>query len=110
MSECPVCRTISCKTIESRKTGDARRRRKQCTTCKTRVTTYEVSSEFYSESIANKKLIEKVTNLFGVSKAKPKTCGECEYMISSECSFGFPEAGGEFADECTMFSRIKEEG
>lgn len=78
--------------------------------CGAKVTTYEVSSEFYSESITNKTLVEKVTNLFGVSKAKPKTCGECEYMISSECSFGFPEAGGEFADECTMFSSIKEKG
>lgn len=73
------------------------------------MTTYEVSSEFYSESISNKTLLEQVINLFGVSKAKPKTCGECEYMVSSECSFGFPEAGGKFADECSMFSSIKEE-
>lgn len=109
LSECPTCRTITCKTIESRKTKDARRRRKECITCGTRVTTYEVSSEFYSEAITNKTLIEKVINLFGVSKVKTKTCGECSYMVSSECSFGFPEAGGDFAEECSMFSSIKEE-
>lgn len=32
-------------------------------------------------------------------------CHSCKFWESSQCSFGFPEAGGTFSKECTLYER-----
>lgn len=112
-SECPVCKQQSCVTIESRINKDnTRRRRKECTECKHRYTAYEVSESFYKQAVANQRAIDNFTKSLNLSLTIPathdfsvNTCDDCVYMRSSGCEFDFPDAGGVFAEECSMFER-----
>jgi transcriptional regulator NrdR family protein len=112
-SICPKCKQQTAITIESRiSKGDIRRRRKECTECSNRFTVYEVSEEFYKTALEHKSVIDKLIkslNLNLVSDSKYEsssdTCDECVHMLSSGCSFEFPDAGGTFARECSMFER-----
>lgn len=112
-SECPVCKQQSCVTIESRINKDnTRRRRKECTECKHRYTAYEVSESFYKRAIANQRAVDNFIKSLNLNLTLPKvydftvdTCDNCVYMRSSGCQFDFPDAGGVFAKECSMFER-----
>lgn len=114
-STCPVCKNQSVVTIESHTNqDDSRRRRKHCIECNRRHTTYEVSEDFYKTAVSNKKTIDKITkclNLNGILSTtdEPDThfCDDCVYMHSYGCDFEFPDAGGTFANECSMFKLNK---
>jgi len=109
LSECPKCKTKTCETIESRKESLGQRRRKECTTCGHRQTTYEVSEEFFREARELKSNFAKIRSLLEVSSTSiiSNTCDHCVHMVDAECSFDFPDAGGSFASECSLFSKVK---
>ncbi len=108
---CPECKELSFVTIESRVTSDSRRRRKACHACGHRSTSYEVSQEFYKKAKNDADIVGRLRAALGgaevpsvVPEARPeKSCVMCTYMTQGECSFGFPEAGDEFATECLHY-------
>lgn len=114
-SECPKCKQQTCITIESRINKDnSRRRRKECTECGHRCTAYEVSENFYKTALANQRAIDNFTKSLNLNlipllthESSSDTCDDCVYMRSFGCSFDFPDAGGTFASECSMFEREK---
>lgn len=112
---CPFCNQKDCLTIDSRTTKISRRRRKECQTCKKKHTSHEVSEEFFKQAIENERLIKyfikklKIRNKFtppSVGTETSITCESCAYMMSSGCSFDFPEAGDDFAEECSMYKSV----
>lgn len=96
LQPCPRCKEPRLKTIESRSTNDVIRRRKQCTNCGKRVTTYEVSSDFYLLAQRNETVIQNINKMLGghdisVDNKLTIKCTDCSYNINRKCSFEFPE-------------------
>lgn len=112
---CPACKQQTVITLESRTNKDkSRRRRKSCAECGYRYTVYEVSEEFYRTAVRNQQAVDnfiKCLNLDRSSSANDEpdlySCYDCIHMRSSGCSFDFPDAGGAFANECSMFELDK---
>jgi len=112
-SVCPFCRKQSCTVTESRINKDnTRRRRKTCKNCSKRHTVYEVSEEFYKKAVEHDRLIQQFIKSLNLGSDSPTlnalehtTCDYCVHMRSSGCYFDFPDAGGTFASECSMFER-----
>lgn len=110
---CPVCKEQTAITLESRFNKDfSRRRRRVCTECKHRYTTYEVDEAFYKTALSNQRMVNNVIKCLNLSETLPSNnecdiydCDDCVHMRSSGCSFDFPDAGGVFANECSMFER-----
>ncbi|NBX50358.1 hypothetical protein EBT25_10540 [bacterium] len=119
LTRCPSCDQKAVKVIESRETrGDSiRRRRRECGECGYRDTTYEVTEAFFNLAKENKNALIRVRKVvLGSDGTAPKeivntsdtTCEQCCYMGSYGCAFDFPEAGGSFAEECSMFSLVSD--
>lgn len=112
-TKCPSCGKHRCTVIESRINSDnTRRRRKKCLDCSERHTVYEVSEEFYKTAITHKQLIDRFIQTLNLSSSSVTpdaialtTCDDCVHMRSYGCGFDFPDAGGSFAEECSMFEQ-----
>jgi transcription elongation factor Elf1 len=95
---CPECDRLKLFVLETRASGAATRRRRACSACGYRFTTYEITADKY-------KLLKNKNK----PKPKPSTkplksnCRACLHWESSRCSLDIPEAGGWFADECNFF-------
>jgi hypothetical protein len=109
---CPLCGEFGFATEESRKTREATRRRRVCSSCDYRQTTYEVSQVWYREAQRNRDIVSKLEEVMGsrypggTSKTRSFkfSCSMCTFMTDRGCSFGFPEAGGDFATECSQYA------
>jgi len=101
--ECFSCKKDGLMIIESRKSGTAIRRRKECVYCGNRETTYELSQKEYFEFKKSHALANKLKALIQASNIADKLCSQCVHMTKSGCVFDFPEAGGSFAAECSMY-------
>lgn len=109
LQTCPVCREPQLKTIESRPSKASTRRRKQCGACGHRVTTHEVSVEFYNQAKENAILVEKFRKLLGASAAQTEQeefkCPTCKYNVGGDyCSFDLPEYNTSDCYDCNHYS------
>jgi predicted RNA-binding Zn-ribbon protein involved in translation (DUF1610 family) len=113
---CPECGEPTLATRESRKTREATRRRRICSVCGFRHTTYEVSQTWYREAQRNRDIVSKLQEVMGAglqtklkkTKTSRASCLMCTFMTDRGCSFGFPEAGDEFATECSQYVPAKD--
>ncbi len=114
---CTSCGEMNCVTVESRTTRESRRRRLECQSCGSRFTRHEVSEEFFKEALANRKAVSAFLHCLNLTSDKTavkqapkevKYCENCAYMRADSCSFDFPEFGGSFADECSMYEEKKD--
>ena len=116
LPDCPVCNQPSLKVIESRKTEESTRRRKKCQSCGHRVTTHEVSAEFFDQakdSIWTLSQIQRlvfpsaaIDNLQLVSAGGTSKCGDCIYNIDGKyCSFDFPEYDTDESFDCNHYEQ-----
>lgn len=107
LPQCPVCKTYSLVTIESRKTDHGTRRRKECEHCKHRITTHEVSVDFYNEAKQNIIVLSKLYALLSgkalVSEPVIIKCGDCSYNQRGNCAFGFPEYDTPDSFDCNHY-------
>ena len=110
-AKCPQCHQNEIYIIESRKTRDATRRRRECKSCGYRDTTYEISSHFYVEAEKNAQLVKKFRALLSIGEIAPITnskgeikCDTCSHNTRSKCSFDFPEFLTEDSIDCNHFS------
>lgn len=112
---CPKCKQPGLKVLETRlvENGTVRRRRRACTLCEHRYTTYEVDQDFYRKAKDSLIVLDRIQSCFSDApvggpektvKKPQRTCEQCFHMAHYGCAFDFPEAGGSFAEECSMFT------
>jgi len=109
---CPACGSRLINIIESRSTKNHHRRRKECTDCKHRYTTYEVSSHWYQEAQENARLRSALTKELAIAPAvslvpsQPIPCGTCTHACAAACGFGFAEFGTLEAVGCVSYDQV----
>lgn len=110
LPKCPQCGELRLETIESRPSGSATRRRKQCDACGFRITTYEVSSEYFKELTRNQEIVSKISKLLGSVPgqkilSKEPRCIDCFYNTNASCSFDLPEYNTEDSYDCNHYKQ-----
>ncbi len=108
---CPQCGSRSLEIVESRKTSNAFRRRKQCLHCNHRHTTFEVSSDWFQSAEENARLRSLLLKHLKPSLSTQPTnteppCFDCKLARSSSCDLGLPEYGTAEAADCIHFNPI----
>ena len=107
LSLCPKCGYFSLRVIETRPSKLAKRRRSACDKCDHRITTHEVTDEFFQEAKANARIVEKLQQLVGgqASKSQACDCYTCKHCSDNECAFGFPEFGTPDSADCNHYEQ-----
>lgn len=106
---CPRCGHDRFHIIETRVTQAGRRRRRSCQACKYRETTVEIAKHEHQRLLVADRALKNVIQvvLKGKTKTSPVTagqsCQDCQFYVNSVCEFEFPEAGDEFAEECSLY-------
>lgn len=107
-AKCPKCGQHLFRVIETRNVSGIKRRRRRCgdSACDHRETTYEISSSDY-QFLKKARQVEKIFSSGGkIASQKQLTCQDsCSNWANGSCTFDFPEAGGRFAEECTLFDQ-----
>ncbi len=120
-SRCPVCGKRGWYVLETRPTSykgvgkDIRRRRRRCSQCGHRDTTYEIPDFMYRQMMKDRKIVEGVDNLLG-SNEKPVLeipavqesnvdCDDCRFNSGNSCSFGLPEYQTFDCRDCVNFQK-----
>ena len=133
LSPCPACKALSLSVIETRKTSVSTRRRKECKECGYKLTTHEVSEEYFQEAKINCMLISKVRKAMelvpvnvvhflcseGVEEIEETTlpakpvedlsveeeykCYKCAHMVNNSCTLGIPEFNTDEANDCIYY-------
>jgi len=108
LPDCPQCKQPGLRVIESRKTDHGTRRRKACECCEYRLTTYEVSADFYNEAQQNLILVSKLYALLSgnalVSELPIIKCTDCSHNQGDDCAFGFPEYDTTDSHDCNHYA------
>lgn len=120
LAPCPACKSLSLGVIETRKTSVSTRRRKECRDCGYKLTTHEVSEEYFQEAKINCMLISRVRkamDLAPITKDVGETlllsapieeltveeeyqCYKCAHMMNNSCTLGIPEFNTDGANDC----------
>jgi len=110
MKVCSKCgnRALRATEVRSRKTDGAVRIRRKCLKCDHGETTYEITQESLYDYIEQSKQLNAILRALGVKSTTPSlTCSNCVYWSNESCSMQYPEAGGKFAFECSLFEHNK---
>jgi predicted RNA-binding Zn-ribbon protein involved in translation (DUF1610 family) len=111
---CPNCGQHTLDIIESRPSGESRRRRKLCRSCGLRLGTREVSEAWFQQALSDRVLLERIrADLAPLSSAAAPTptaegedpCLDCVHRIRATCDLGFPEFGTTEAHGCPAKQR-----
>ena len=107
LPECPQCNQPGLRVIESRKTSHGTRRRKKCECCGIRLTTHEVSADFYNEAQQNLILVSQLHKLLGTGSLPQETtaikCKDCTHNQAGACAFDFPEYDTTESFDCNHY-------
>jgi predicted RNA-binding Zn-ribbon protein involved in translation (DUF1610 family) len=107
---CPNCGEHTLDIIESRPSGESRRRRKLCRSCGHRLGTREVSEDWYAQALSDRALLDRIRADLGcaaapLSPAAPAQeedpCLDCVHRIRDTCDLGIPEFGTKEALDCS---------
>ena len=119
---CPQCNALGLRIIESRKATLSTRRRKKCEHCDFRITTHEVTAEFFEEAKQNQILINQIQKLMknlpltsgvesppsGVDFKALNKCSDCQHNKDGcYCAFEFPEYDTAESYDCNHFQLFK---
>ena len=114
---CPNCGEHTLDIIESRPSGESRRRRKLCRSCGHRLGTREVSEEWYAQALSDRALLDRIrADLAPLSSAAAPTptaadddsCLDCVHRLGDTCDLGIPEFGTKEAHDCSAKQRSGE--
>lgn len=109
---CEKCKSSKLRITESHliSEGRVRRVRRVCENCGHRHTLYEVSKEMLEQFEESAALLKQLRSVLGVQKRLHLVqCDSCIYWGNDGCSMDFPEAGGKFAGECSVYTSQGEE-
>ena len=117
---CPNCGEHTLEIIESRPSGESRRRRKLCRSCGHRLGTREVSEQWFQQALRDRALLDRIravlaplssaaaagaAALLSGAAADEDPCLDCIHRIRATCDLGFPEFGTKDAVDCSAKSR-----
>lgn len=105
-TSCPRCEAAALRVMESRPSHNGTvRRRKVCEECGYRFTTREITEDQYQQFQESQRILSKVRAWLGGGPVlqSAQTCDACIHWSESGCGMKFPEAGGDFAEECSTF-------
>lgn len=116
---CPNCGDHTLDIIESRPSGESRRRRKLCRSCGHRLGTREVSESWYAQALSDRALLDRIRADLGLAApttapttapatADEDPCLDCIHRIRATCDLGFPEFGTTEAHGCPAKQRSGE--
>ena len=114
---CPNCGKHTLEIIESRPSGESRRRRKLCRSCGHRLGTREVSEQWFQQALRDRALLDRIradlaplssaagaAALPSEAAADEDPCLDCIHRIRATCDLGFPEFGTKDAVDCSAKS------
>lgn len=104
---CEKCKSSKLRITESHliSGGRVRRVRRRCQECGHRHTIYEVSKAVLDELEQQALLLKQLRDLLDVQENLASIyCDSCTYWGNNGCSMDFPEAGGKFAGECSLYT------
>lgn len=87
-------------TIETRSAPEGTRRRKRCKHCHHRITTYEVSADFYAAAQQNQSVVDQLRALLPNAGT---ICKNCIHGKGGACSYDLPEYNTNDAYDCNLF-------
>ena len=113
---CPNCGEHTLDIIESRPSGESRRRRKLCRSCGHRLGSREVSEQWFQQALSDRALLERIRADLGSPAAPLSTaaapaaaeddpCLDCVHRIRDTCDLGIPEFGTSDAHGCPAKQR-----
>ena len=117
---CPNCGEHTIDIIESRPSGEPRRRRKLCRSCGHRLGSREVSEEWYAQALSDRALLERISaDLAPLSSAAAPAaaaepsgaaadddpCLDCVHRLGDTCDLGIPEFGTTEEADCSAKQR-----
>ena len=109
LPECPQCYQPSLKVIESRKTGQSTRRRKECESCGYRCTMHEVTAEFFEEAKQNLLLVSQFYKLLNATPTQltkgELMCTNCKHNNGKQCTYDFPEYETPESSDCNWYEQ-----
>ena len=109
---CPNCGASALRTIESKQSKVAQRRRKKCDNCGYRITTHEVNDDYFQGAKQALAILANMRKLLGtpgistpqpIVESNPIPCITCLHNSKNKCSFGFPEFDTEDAIDCNQY-------
>ena len=122
LPDCPQCRQPGLRVIESRKSTLSTRRRKKCDCCGYKITTHEVTADFFEEAKHNQILVKQMRNLLKADVFLPEMelpsstagfnalnkCSDCQHNKDGcYCAFDFPEYDTAESYDCNHFQLWK---
>jgi ribosomal protein L32 len=109
---CPNCGEHTLDIIESRPSGESRRRRKLCRSCGHRLGTREVSEQWFQQALRDRALLERIradlaplSSAAAPAAADEDPCSLCVHRIRDTCDLGIPEFGTTEAADCSAKQR-----
>jgi ribosomal protein L32 len=109
---CPNCGEHTLDIIESRPSGESRRRRKLCRSCGHRLGTREVSEQWFQQALRDRALLERIradlaplSSAAAPAAADEDPCSLCVHRLGDTCDLGIPEFGTTEAADCSAKQR-----
>jgi len=103
---CPKCGQRKFYVTESRRRRQdpTLRSRRRCSSCNYAETSYEITAKQMREYQLILRLNTAISQVLNppISESR-KSCTSCSYWIDGSCSMQFPESGGSFASECSLY-------
>lgn len=106
LRRCPKCNLKQFYVTESRHRSQdpTLRFRRRCSNCNHAETRYEITAKQMKEYDLLLRLNTAISQVLNppISESR-KSCTSCSYWIDGSCSMQFPESGGSFASECSLY-------
>ena len=106
LRHCPKCNQKKFYVTESRRRSQdpTLRFRRRCSNCNYAETKYEITATQMKEYDLLLRLNTAISQVLNppISESR-KSCTSCSYWIDGSCSMQFPESGGSFASECSLY-------
>lgn len=116
-NKCPHCGSNKLFVLESRPASEGTRRRKRCSACNYRSTSYEIDGSRFKALIAIEQemaalvtAIQPLMNKVVVSQSTQTRCNDCIFNQNNRCSHDIPEYQGEESYDCFYFKKQEGEG
>ena len=107
LPRCPGCGDRALSIIECRRTKISTRRRRECSSCGLRLTTHEVSQEWFQAAEENARALAVVRSALAMpSPAVACLCEDCALNTGTRCSLNLPEYGCSEANGCPAYKAV----
>lgn len=105
-NKCPNCGSPKVYVLESRRSQAGTRRRKKCSDCGWRATTYEIDGSKYQRLLEMEKVVHALRPLLtDLPPIKESKCDDCKFNDTSKCNHDLPEFQSEESYDCLYWQQ-----